>query len=510
MTITTKESLSTTKFLCLPMQQWGLLVTSFALILRLIGISRHSYWFDEAREVLRALTPWPDILYVTQGADPPVYRLLIFPIAQVSVSEFWLRLPSALAGATAVYLAYVWLKELGYERVGLVTAVLLAIIPSQLYYSQEVSQYSFTVLLTLLLLIAYERAGRYGSSRYWIALTLLNVLAIYTYYGLAFLLPILDLELAWRTWKQRSRQRIIGFFSFHAVLLAGIVALYFLMLRLHIERFTANKALAPIFTNPGLRASLKRLDNQILDQFIRFTVTPFSQNLPAWGVYLFAALTLIGLVMWGWRSTAGRRIALYLVGAIATMYVAYGLGYYPFGGRYALFLAPLLAAVWAEVLTPGKRRRWLTAVIGFGVGGLLLACAPLPLLDENPWTVWPREELGTAVTYLNNHAQPGDAVYVYYGAGPAYRVYQPDEAYPTTYGSWFRSWPAADKVAEVYDAINTYPRFWLMMSHITPGEYEELAAGLAQTQPAFKPVDRFEADDAAAILFQRVQTEADP
>ena len=41
------------------MARLALLITAAGLAIRLIGLGQHSYWFDEAREVLRALTPWP-------------------------------------------------------------------------------------------------------------------------------------------------------------------------------------------------------------------------------------------------------------------------------------------------------------------------------------------------------------------------------------------------------------------------------------------------------------------
>ncbi len=489
----------------LTLHQWSLAITGMALFLRLIGVSRHSYWFDEAREVLRAQTPWPDILFVSQGADPPVYRLLLYPIAQLTAAEFWLRLPSVLFGTASVYLAYRWLAMLGLPKLGVTTAVFMAVLPTQIYYAQEVSQYSFTVFLALLLLLAYERAGRYGRHRDWILLTLVNLLAIYSYYGLAFLLPVLDIELAWRTWKKRNRLRILGFIGFHLAFLAGVAALYILLLELQIARFTENKGLIPVFVESGFFASLRKLDNQLLDQFIRFFVTPFSTKLPQFVIYSFTFLTLAGFVWLGWEFVQGRRIILITLGSIAVMYVAYGLGYYPFGGRYALFVALLWAVALASVVQALSCWRRVKRFFLIGLTGFFLFFTPFVTEDVNPWVKWPWEELRPAMVYLNEHLQPDDVVYVYYGAVPAYQVYQSEEEHLTIYGTWFRSQPLEDKLSEILNTTAGAKRFWMVMSHIHANEDEELLSGLSLGEPAYEQVAKYTDLNALVVLFQRVE-----
>ncbi|HEX6387417.1 MAG TPA: hypothetical protein VF177_22345 [Anaerolineae bacterium] len=77
----------------------------------------------------------------------------------------------------------------------------------------------------------------------------------------------------------------------------------------------------------------------------------------------------------------------------------------------------------------------------------------------NPWLDLPREELRPVVTYVQQWAQPGDFIYVYYGAVPAYKVYQPDSAYPTHLGQWFRGEPLEEKVGQIQQSVGNAPRF---------------------------------------------------
>jgi hypothetical protein len=483
--------------------EWGQwlgvgVITAAALLIRLVGLGAQSYWFDEAREVLRVLTPWPDILLVSEGADPPLYRLLLFPIGQLTTDEFWLRLPSAVFSTASVFLAYVWLRQLGRPELGVVTAALLALAPVQILYAQEVSQYSLTVFLALLILMAFEGAAQHGRPGDWLLLTAVSLTAMYTYYGLAWLLPILDLDLAWRTWQQRSRQRLAGFIGFHMAVAAGLVILYGLFLAEQFNRFSTNKALAPALTD---MAVLRDLDNQLLNGFVRFFTIPFAPDAPDLIVWFFVTLFVIGLFIL-WRQGLGRLVVV-MVTAVLTLYLAFGLGLYPFGDRYALFLTPLFYAVIAAVLVGvwSWRGTAVTVVLSLPIFLIFLAFWPNIRLIPNPWLSPVSEELRPVVAHLQNQLQPEDFIYVYYGAVPAYRIYEGAPTNPTEYGIWFRNWPLEEKIADIQRAASDAPRLWLIMSHVLGGEDGELIGGLESR--GYQVVAEYEREDARAVLFRR-------
>jgi 4-amino-4-deoxy-L-arabinose transferase-like glycosyltransferase len=502
----------------------AILLTLAGLALRLIGLGSHSFWFDEAREILRASRPWPQVLFLSEGTDPPTFRLLIAPIAALTLSEFWLRLPAALFGAGAIYLAYRWLSEIGRPRLGLITAALLAFAPVEIYYSQEVSQYSMSVFLSLLLLITFERAARKGGWLDWLTLSLASLAAIYSYYGLAWLLPALDLDLAWRTWRQRSRKRLTGFAAFHAVLSAGTLLLYRTMLSIQHQRFIERK-LTPRFARQGLLQSLCTLDNELFENFLRFFTLPWSSADANAIVVLLAGLAVLGgIVLWR-RVPASHRSLLILLLTLIIMYAANGLGLYPFGLRYALLLSPFFFLLTAGAIwhPPTRADHWrpVAIVVGSLITLAFLAFSPNVRLIPNPWLALPREELRPVVQYLYREARPEDFIYVYYGAGPAYRVYRqaygPEEPHPTAWGEWFRTWPTDQKVNSIREVVGDSRRFWLVMSHIYAGEDQELIRGLAQTtvagshrflpgesvEPPYHVIDEFRAPNAAALLLRK-------
>jgi len=479
-----------------------LFLTLSGFVLRLFKAHEHSYWFDEAREILRAMTPWPDILFVSQGADPPIYRLLLFPVAMVSTDEFWLRLPSVLFSTASIYLIYHWLVLLKQPYLGLFAAVFLTVSPVQIYYAQEVSQYSMVVFLSLLLLIAFELTAKNGRLHNWLWLTLISIISVFTYYGLAWLLPMLDIDLAWRNWKQRDKKRLFGFISFHIFLFISIGLLYKFLLRNHMDRFATNKQLPIRFIDPGLLASLNTIDNELLNRFVRFFAIPFSPTLPTSILYLLATLIVSGGIILLFHNRI-RRIPIITIGTIFVMYIASGLGVYPFGGRYALAVTPFFFVLLATI--PWALSRW-KQMAGWSITAILVIGFSLfwPNLHlfPNPWQSLPRENLRPVMTQMYDQIQSDDFIYVYYGAVPAYQVYKQNDDYSDRLGSWFREWPIQDKLSEIEEFSDESPRLWLIFSHITPGEDDAILAGLTE-DGTYQLVTEFHEQNATIILLQQ-------
>ncbi|MCP5094647.1 MAG: hypothetical protein GY943_03750 [Chloroflexi bacterium] len=475
---------------------WG--VTAVAFLLRLINLGKHSYWFDEAREVVRILTPWPEILFVSEGADPPLFRLIHYPIAQVTTNEFWLRFPAVLFGALACYLVFFWLRELGNPKLGIVTAVLLAFAPVEIFYAQEVSQYSLSVFLAVWLLVTFEAAGRNGRLRDWVLLAVVSLISIYSYYGLAWLLPALDIDLAWRIWKTRSRPKIIGFVSYHVAILLGVFGLYFLYLAEQFNRVTQNQKVARLFIDLGLLRTLRLVDNKLFNGFVRFFIMPFSPDGPDVIIWFFIVLFFLGIYAL-WRMHL-KRVFLLLAAIVTTLFVAYGFGLYPFDTRYVLMITPLFFASIAAGLLFLWRWRPISVGLSVLIGVVFILFWPNLHILPNPWRALPREELHPVMDYLHEQVQADDAIYVYYGAIPAYTVYQKVDN-ETIYGSWFREWPLNEKVDEIQTAVGAAPRFWIIFAHITPTEFDDLRETFSQD--THRLVGEYEAPNAAALLFER-------
>jgi 4-amino-4-deoxy-L-arabinose transferase-like glycosyltransferase len=118
-----------------------------ALVLRIIRIGSQSLWVDELFTLGKSipkpgLTIWDYLKYNLQG---PVHAFVIYCIHFLSTNDAWLRLPSAVAGAAAVYYLYRWAEVWLGTSVARWAAVVLAVHPLHIQYSQELRAYSFLV-----------------------------------------------------------------------------------------------------------------------------------------------------------------------------------------------------------------------------------------------------------------------------------------------------------------------------------------------------------------------------
>jgi mannosyltransferase len=133
-----------------------LIILLLAGSLRFFGLEIQSFWADE-------LSTWynagkdnlSEVIAMAkaglQEATPPGYFFLIYFIEQYfGDSEWVLRLPSAVAGVLSVFVIYLLGRRLYSPREGLIAALLMAVLWTPIYYSQEARTYSLLLLFTLL------------------------------------------------------------------------------------------------------------------------------------------------------------------------------------------------------------------------------------------------------------------------------------------------------------------------------------------------------------------------
>ncbi|MHB1294468.1 MAG: glycosyltransferase family 39 protein [Anaerolineae bacterium] len=175
--------------------------------LRLYHLGAQSLWYDEAQTLYIAGFPLGEI--IQRAYRPPLYHFLLHVWAPLAgQSEFWLRLPSALFGAAIPPLAYAVTTRLYGRRTGLLAALLAALSPVLVWYSQELRMYSLMALEFLALLYATVRLweGRPFRRAFWVGLWGIQVAALYThYFAIPFLLWLAGLTLAWLVTSRRWR-----------------------------------------------------------------------------------------------------------------------------------------------------------------------------------------------------------------------------------------------------------------------------------------------------------------
>ena len=177
-----------------------------ALGLRLTRLNFQPLWWDEGWSLYFATTDLGSMLRLTAvDIHPPFYYLLLhFWIQILGSSALAVRLFSVLVGTATVLLLYFTGRRLLGEMGGLLAALLLAISPLHIYYSQEVRMYGLVTLFGLgALYFALELENQRWRIGSWLAYVLLALAALYTGYYAAFLLLGLNLFVLARWWRQR-------------------------------------------------------------------------------------------------------------------------------------------------------------------------------------------------------------------------------------------------------------------------------------------------------------------
>jgi hypothetical protein len=199
-----------------------------AALLRFWAIGRQGFWYDEAvtawlltgspRQMLAAVP-------ITEST-PPLYYVLAWGWSRVfGMGDAAVRSLSAVAGVAAVPAAFAAGRALVGMRAGLVAAVLVAVNPLLVWYSQEARAYSLLVLLTAAGLWAFARAREERTLGTLVAWGVLSALALCTHYFAAFAIaPEAALLLADRRTPLSPRLLAIGIVCAAAAGLAGVLA----------------------------------------------------------------------------------------------------------------------------------------------------------------------------------------------------------------------------------------------------------------------------------------------
>jgi hypothetical protein len=202
------------------------------------------------------------------------------------------------------------------------------------------------------------------------------------------------------------------------------------------------------------------------------------------------SLAVAGTVAWT-RADPGD--AAMVVGPAVAAFAAAAVGMYPFVGRLLLFLTPGLCLVIARgIAVPG------VPTVRVLLAASILALFGVQVVEEcrHPSRC---EEVKAVVQYLTTHRSPGDAVYVYFGARPAFKFYAARLGVDTT------SVVADDEDrGDAYecradlDAIRAR-RLWVIVSHRHPGEVRAIVDHLNESRLL---VTAYEVPGAAAYLFE--------
>lgn len=466
---------------------WWLLaaLTLVGAALRFFNIGDKSLWYDEASTYHMVQGAWRDVLALnaTANSAPPLYPLLLALLTGPSASEAVLRAPAALAGILAIPASWLLARELVASRWALVVPLLVALSPTQVEYSQEVREYSLAFAAACFILTAYVRLLTRPDLRRALWVAAAATLGLCTQYGIAVLIAGAALvSFAELLRRPQPQAALYVWFLAHLPIGVAALALYFTTIRTQLAAVALGKAAYLIDRyGDGTLSGIVALVAPSRGDFVHF----------AFPGKLMFAVTALGAGAWLVRRGSGRAFALLAAPTLLTFVCAVA-GIYPFGAiRQDMFLLPMVyvcAAIGVGALASFSAERvgkWGIAV----VLALLAATAwPGAMRSVQLVRAGGPEPMRPLVAELSARLDPGERIYVYWGALPAFRYYWRGRNDPWQQGAVH--WSGLDREgaarqmrnveAELLELVAAKAPFWLVLSHLRDDDAEAIVAFLRQ------------------------------
>ena len=266
-------------------------VLLLAGLVRFWGLGVESLWLDEATSLVVAENQPAGIVALTaEDIHPPLYYLLLHLWLAFGRSEAAIRSLSAVVGVASVAALYGLGRELWGERAGVLSALLLAVSPLHVWYSQEARMYALVTFWAILSCGLMALAWRRGTWPLWIGYALAVARGMYTHYYMGFVVLAQNLFVGYLLLRRRAgRPALLRWGLAQAAWLALFAP--WLPTVLGQVRGGGGAWVAEVVGRPGARA--------LWDTFIAFSIGPVRELYPAWlrrGAYLlYLALPAVGL-----------------------------------------------------------------------------------------------------------------------------------------------------------------------------------------------------------------------
>ncbi len=166
---------------------WAILLLAMAI--RFTGLVRRDFWYDEAFTGVAVKENFSDMLkMIINDVHPPLYYLALKVFSSFfGYSVYGIRLFSAIFGVLSVWALYLLAKELFNAKVARYAALIAAISPFAIQYSQEARMYAMLSFLILIAAYFFVKGLRTGNPKYFLLWGFFTGLSMLTHYmGIIF------------------------------------------------------------------------------------------------------------------------------------------------------------------------------------------------------------------------------------------------------------------------------------------------------------------------------------
>ncbi|MBI5302231.1 MAG: glycosyltransferase family 39 protein [Chloroflexi bacterium] len=459
-----------------------------ATTLRFYRLAALDIWGDEAFSIFLSQQPLPFV--VAGGADthPPLYPLLLWTwLPLVGSHAFATRALAALVGILAVPLIFVLGKRVADTRVAFIAAILTTASPLLIYYSQETRMYEQVAVLSLasayFCLTLFSHALKGVAKKGEAGFLLSTLLAMYTHYSAFFVWVAENIFVAllafrqWLSFRANARNLDVGKpdFSSRKTLLemTGLKRWAILQLVL-IVAYIPWVLVQTSFLRGKASARFDEWSWRGIEMIFGKTFLAFSASvtldfpLPQMIAVLFLLFAIVGAVIAARQRDSSQWFApLYWIVPVVIAFVVNPIMPF-FFERYVLVALPGFYLTVALGIAFVARRVPITAVV---IVGVMTFASGFALWNFYFNDAYAKGMYGRMMTYVSQHAQPGDALilnnplqkplYDYYAPREVPAFYLPDGA------------PLEDPAtrAQLATIARDHARVWLVMFG-NPAEYD--------------------------------------
>lgn len=499
MTLTT-ESEKKLKWLNVPSENSHLVAIAavflFAFLLRVTTLNQSSLWLDELFSYQRATQPnWESMLLMLEraGHAPLFDGILLHFWVKLGKSEFFLRFLPMSIGMLSIAGIYTLGRALINSKIGLLSALLVTISPSHIFYSQELRMYTLAFLCTTFGIYFFYKASfaKMGRvNRYWIGYTVCAVLGLYTHYTTGFIFLTLFIFDFVRILSKRNFSALWSLFLSHltiAILFAPWLPT--LWNQLH---------------SPHLmwipETSIGRIFNEFIplylnERFLRPVFLPVAASV--------LVVLIAGLANWSSKaqhnaaSDARQRYLLAVATALGPIGILLTVSIFKpmIVNRYILILGPAIFILSTSGIV-WFLKRYLTALIPLIViMGIVISSWGVVRTD-------PKENWRGIMTYIAEHSTPEDvAVFIPAALQNLLSIYY--DIPITAYGI---SAPLdAESMHQLSQDLQTFERAWVLTRRST--DYEVAMLEFVENQYSERSVSCQEFGPINLCLYSKLDTQ---
>jgi len=388
-------------------------LTVGGLLLRLAA--SRGLWLDEATEVSQAHLGYGAMLHQLETTDvhPPLHHTVLWLTVRVfGDGELAVRLPSLIAGTLLIPVLYRVGCEIWDRRAGLAAAVLGAVAPFPVWYSQEARMYAFFMLFATLAVWMQVRAVRRNRTADWAGYALASAALLWNQYFSVLL--VITQQVAFAVLVLRGRRDLLrgwlGSAAGSALLVAPLVP--FALHQFHANE-SAGKGFEGVPSQAGAAASQNTglakpavygaLTNAVWAVFGYHSDATMTRIAALWPLAILGALALLG-------RGRSRRTLLLAACALVPMVALYVLGQkkpFIFEVRYFCAAVPLALLLLGRLVTGWVKPAAAAVTLTIALAGLMgIAVADQQLNQSNPRTY----DFRGAMSDIRMVAKPGDVV----------------------------------------------------------------------------------------------------